>query len=151
MRDSVIGIELAMSWMSEAAARRWPRRTPQPTSSERMSQSAVIAARHISVVCGPCLPLAHLSDLWRAIMKMLDTLPGESGTSIISSIINAVCPQCGGRMSVFQCEGRCYKNWLAEWEWANQAMRSPRKTLSKCFQENLSHSGHRGHGGATTR
>jgi hypothetical protein len=57
-------------------------------------------------------------------MRTLDTLPGESNTSIISSIINLVCPQCGGRMSEFQCEGRCCRNWLAEWEWANQATRS---------------------------
>src|SRR5689334_1992084 len=48
----------------------------------------------------------------RAIMKTVDTFPGESNTSIISSIINLVCPQCGGRMSEFQCEGRCCRNWL---------------------------------------
>jgi hypothetical protein len=53
-------------------------------------------------------------------MSTLDTLPGESSASIISSIINLVCPQCGGRMAEFQCEGRCCRNWLAEWEWANQ-------------------------------
>ena len=57
-------------------------------------------------------------------MKTLDTLPGESNTSIISSIINSVCPQCGGRMSEFQCEGRCRRNWLAEWEWANRPTRN---------------------------
>ena len=52
-------------------------------------------------------------------MRIIDTLPGESNASIISSIINLVCPQCGGRMSEYQCEGRCFRNWLAEWEWAN--------------------------------
>jgi hypothetical protein len=56
-------------------------------------------------------------------MKTVDTLPGESNTSVISSIINLVCPQCGGRMSEFQCEGRCRRNWLSEWEWANYATR----------------------------
>jgi hypothetical protein len=30
-----IGIQLALSWLSEAADIWWPRRTPQPTSSER--------------------------------------------------------------------------------------------------------------------
>jgi hypothetical protein len=40
-------------------------------------------------------------------MRTADTLPGESNAQIISSIINLVCPQCGGRMSEFQCEGRC--------------------------------------------
>ena len=58
-------------------------------------------------------------------MSTFDTLPGESNAHVISSIINLVCPQCGGRMSEFQCEGRCRRNWLAEWEWANQSPRSP--------------------------
>ena len=52
-------------------------------------------------------------------MSTDDTLPGELNAQVISSIINLVCPQCGGRMSEFQCEGRCRRNWLAEWEWAN--------------------------------
>jgi len=52
-------------------------------------------------------------------MRTLETLPGESTASIISSIINLVCPQCGGRMFEFQCEGRCGRHWLMEWEWAN--------------------------------
>jgi hypothetical protein len=60
----------------------------------------------------------------RANMKTFDMLPGESNASIISSIINLVCPQCGGRMSEYQCEGRCCKNWFMEWEWANLATRS---------------------------
>ena len=54
-------------------------------------------------------------------MSNAATLPSESNERIISSIINLVCPQCGGRMSEFQCEGRCGKDWLAEWEWASQA------------------------------
>jgi hypothetical protein len=57
-------------------------------------------------------------------MSTFDMLPGESNGHIISSIINLVCPQCGGRMLEFQCEGRCCRNWLAVWEWANQATRS---------------------------
>jgi len=59
-------------------------------------------------------------------MSTFDTLPGEANAQILSSIINLVCPQCGGRMSEFQCEGRCRRNWLAEWEWVNWAMRSNR-------------------------
>jgi len=57
-------------------------------------------------------------------MRTIDTLPGESNAQIISSIINLICPQCGGPMSEFQCDGRCRRNWLAEWEWANQATRN---------------------------
>lgn len=57
-------------------------------------------------------------------MRIIETLPGESNSSIVSSIINLVCPQCGGSMMEFQCSGRCGRNWLAEWEWANHAIRS---------------------------
>jgi hypothetical protein len=57
-------------------------------------------------------------------MKTFDTVSGESNANIISSIINLVCPQCGGRMSQYQCEGRCRRNWLMEWEWANLSTRS---------------------------
>jgi hypothetical protein len=59
----------------------------------------------------------------RLIMNFVEELPGESNANIISSIINLVCPQCGGRMMEFQCGGRCRRNWLPEWEWANLAMR----------------------------
>jgi hypothetical protein len=56
-------------------------------------------------------------------MRTVDTLGRELNTSIISSIINLVCPQCGASMMEFQCQGRCRRNWLAEWEWANYATR----------------------------
>ena len=52
-------------------------------------------------------------------MRTIETIPGESSSSIISSIINLICPQCGGSMMEFQCNGRCGRNWLAEWEWVN--------------------------------
>jgi hypothetical protein len=67
-------------------------------------------------------------------MAITDTLPGELNVQIISSIINLVCPQCGGRMSEFQCEGRCCRNWLAEWEWANRTTGS-----SKCRRHRKTH------------
>ena len=53
-------------------------------------------------------------------MPILDRLVGESNSSIISLIINLVCPQCGGSMMEFQCN-RCCRNWLPEWEWINFA------------------------------
>lgn len=54
-------------------------------------------------------------------MPIFDSPPGEPVPSIISSIINLVCPQCGGSMMEFQCTGRCRRNWFPEWEWANFA------------------------------
>jgi hypothetical protein len=50
-------------------------------------------------------------------MPKFETLPGERSASLISSIINLVCPQRGGSMMEFQCNGRCRSNWLPEWEW----------------------------------
>jgi hypothetical protein len=54
-------------------------------------------------------------------MRIADQVADSSGY-IISSIINLVCPQCGGRMSVFECQGRCRRIWRAEWQWANQSV-----------------------------
>lgn len=51
-------------------------------------------------------------------MRHIETMPGELNASMISSIINLVCPQCGGHMMAFECCGRCGRNWLPEWEWA---------------------------------
>jgi len=59
-------------------------------------------------------------------MKTLDVMPAESSANLISSIINLICPQCGGRMSEYQCEGRCRRNWFMEWEWTNLSTRSSR-------------------------
>lgn len=64
-------------------------------------------------------------------MSSFDAPPGELNTRIISSILNLVCPLCGGRMSEFQCEGRCGRNWLAEWEWANRATRSSKSRVRR--------------------
>lgn len=63
-------------------------------------------------------------------MNTIGALPGEANSHIVSSIINLVCPQCGGRMSSFECEGRCRRSWLEEWEWANRSARSSMSRLS---------------------
>jgi hypothetical protein len=100
-------------------------RTPQPTTTGYREPKTSGTSPSFA---GPVLPLASfLGSLdRRLIMSTFDTLPGESNAHVISSIINLVCPQCGGRMSEFQCEGRCRRNWLAEWEWASQVTRSPK-------------------------
>src|SRR5208282_990133 len=53
-------------------------------------------------------------------MITIDAPPGELNVRILSSILNLVCPQCGGSMSEYQCEGRWGRNWLPEWGWANR-------------------------------
>jgi len=58
-------------------------------------------------------------------MRRFETMPGEPNASMISSIINLVCPQCGGHMRDFECCGRCGRSWLSEWEWAVNANKRP--------------------------
>ena len=58
-------------------------------------------------------------------MRIIETMPGEPNASVISSIINLVCPQCGGGMTDFECAGRCGRNWLPEWEWAINVITRP--------------------------
>jgi hypothetical protein len=64
-------------------------------------------------------------------MITIDASPGELNVRMLSSILNLICPQCGGRMSEYQCEGTCGRNWLAEWEWANRAARSSISRVSR--------------------
>lgn len=122
------GIARAHSCCSEAAGicgRDGLRSQPVRSARERTTRAA-----HFRCLWPASAPRKFVESLGRrAIMKTLDKLPGESNTSIISSIINSVCPQCGGRMSVFQCDGRCSRNWLTEWEWANQATRRSKSRL----------------------
>jgi len=56
-----IGIEFALSLLSEAAA--IAAETDSAADQFGAPESVERPARRISVVCGPCLPLAHLSDL----------------------------------------------------------------------------------------
>ena len=41
-------------------------------------------------------------------------------TNDISSILNLICPRCGGPLGEpsrqFMCQGRCRKDWRADWE-----------------------------------
>lgn len=61
-------------------------------------------------------------------MRTFETLPGELNANIISSIINLVCPQCGGSMMEYECQGRCRRDWLPEWEWAVHSTTRSRST-----------------------
>jgi hypothetical protein len=44
----------------------------------------------------------------------------KATAEVISSILNWVCPECGGRMggrgSEFQCQGECHIDWRQFWE-----------------------------------
>jgi hypothetical protein len=44
----------------------------------------------------------------------------KATAEVISSILNWVCPECGGRMggrgSEFRCQGECQIDWRQFWE-----------------------------------
>jgi hypothetical protein len=46
--------------------------------------------------------------------------PSRSREDILSSILNWVCPECGGRMGglqkEFECQGQCRRDWRCVWE-----------------------------------
>ena len=52
----------------------------------------------------------------------------------ISSILNLICPRCGGPMGgearEFKCQGHCGKDWRSDWE-SNGLSRSPKKTVNR--------------------
>jgi hypothetical protein len=57
-------------------------------------------------------------------MRVTKQATTELDASMISAIINLVCPECGGGMRGFCCHGKCRRNWRSEWE---SAMRSETK------------------------
>ena len=80
--------------------------TSQPISASDGKRSTSGASFLAMCLC--LLRSVALSAFWvgRLAMWTFETLPGESNASIISSITNLVCPQCGGRMLEFQCVGQ---------------------------------------------
>jgi tRNA(Ile2) C34 agmatinyltransferase TiaS len=51
----------------------------------------------------------------------------ERKLDVVSSILNWICPQCGGRMggrgNEFKCQGECQTAWRAVWEQASSNAR----------------------------
>lgn len=62
----------------------------------------------------------------------------RTSAELISSILNWVCPECGGRMggvgNEFVCQGKCKINWRPVWErvFATVARRRPSRGRRKC-------------------
>jgi hypothetical protein len=54
----------------------------------------------------------------------------KATAEIVSSILNWVCPECGGRMgghgNEFKCQGKCRIDWRQPWEQVLAAGRSTR-------------------------
>ena len=54
----------------------------------------------------------------------------KTATELISSIVNWVCPECGGRMGgrgrEFHCQGECQADWRQLWEQVLQPTRRSR-------------------------
>ena len=125
-----IGIELALSSI-ERGGRYWARNGLRGQPVRSACYRAQKPPRGTSPLLWPVSAPRTVSKslMGRVTMRNAHAIQNESNEHIISSIINLVCPQCGGRMLKFQCDGRCRRNWLAEWEWANQATLSSKSRL----------------------
>jgi len=70
-------------------------------------------------------------------MTYLRLSAGKVPSEMISSIMNCVCPECGGSMGgrgqEFKCQGQCQKNWRQVWDEHANGSRSggSRKSLLK--------------------
>jgi tRNA(Ile2) C34 agmatinyltransferase TiaS len=53
-------------------------------------------------------------------MENVELTTLRTSADLISSILNWVCPECGGRMgglgNEFMCHGKCKINWRPVWE-----------------------------------
>ena len=119
------------------------RRTPRQTSTERLRVKH--SGGKLTDICSPRLASQYslirigsserLQE--RTTMSTIESMPEESCDRIISSIINWVCPKCGGHMIEFQCCGRCRRNWLPEWEWANYYAKKSTRNSSSAEQQKI--------------
>ena len=62
--------------------------------------------------------------LWCEVhMQFIGGSTVKSEADVISSILNCVCPECGGRMGErgkeFRCQGQCLTDWRQTWEQAS--------------------------------
>ena len=52
----------------------------------------------------------------------------------ISSILNLICPRCGGPLGgaskEFKCQGHCRKDWRSDWD-SNGLSRSCKKSINR--------------------
>jgi hypothetical protein len=66
-------------------------------------------------------PMADTSLFFvRGLMENVESRTLRTSADLISSILNWVCPECGGRMgglgNEFMCHGKCKINWRPVWE-----------------------------------
>lgn len=56
-------------------------------------------------------------------------------TEVLSSILNCICPECGGRMGgpgkEFKCQGKCQIDWRPIWESSGGGLQRKRFPLAK--------------------
>jgi hypothetical protein len=86
----------------------------QPSFVFGMARAMLCAAS-----CSPLQAFPQQAPANETSMRIIETLPEAPAAYIISSMINLVCPRCGGRMMEFQCYGKCRKNWFTEWQRAH--------------------------------
>jgi hypothetical protein len=68
-------------------------------------------------------------------MQFLRSSTARSSSTVISGILNCVCPECGGRMGErgkeFRCQGECLTDWRQAWEQASAEIGSRSKRAAR--------------------
>jgi hypothetical protein len=64
-------------------------------------------------------------------MRAIQSASVHLNASLISAILNLVCPDCGGSMMGFRCQGKCLKDWRAEWDAHSKRVRNPMSRAGK--------------------
>jgi hypothetical protein len=67
---------------------------------------------------------------------MRKAIENASGGQVLSCIINQVCPECGGYMVAFHCQGQCRRDWREEWDRLSNAPVSSHHARKKACVEN---------------
>lgn len=61
---------------------------------------------------------SHVSDEVHMAFVRLNNV--RATADLVSSILNCICPECGGRMGgcgkEFKCQGECQTDWRLTWE-----------------------------------
>lgn len=64
-------------------------------------------------------------------------------SSEVSSILNLICPRCGGplggRSNEFKCQGLCRKDWHGEWQ-SSQPSANSNGTTRRSSRRRMAHS-----------
>lgn len=117
-------LDFGIALATQSAAGRQPvqvptglRSKPARTTQETTSTSAKLPPEVRGCASLPRQHNATCNNKRRRIgMNKTQSTAREASASFLSSIINLICPLCGGSMMGFRCWGTCGQDWRSDWE-----------------------------------